>query len=55
MPSEALSVRLMGINGASNEIEGGTEEISFLIKYNCVNQSVFAVVPNIQYHSKTGK
>ena len=46
MPSESLSVRLSGINSASNGIGGGTgcNFISFVwIKYNYIDQSVVCV------------
>ena len=45
MPSESLSVRLTGINSASNGIDGGTgcNFIFFAIKYNYIDQSVVCV------------
>ena len=45
MPSESLSVRLSGINSASNDIDGGTgcNFIYFRIKYNYIDQSAVYV------------
>ena len=45
MPSESLSVRLTGINSASNGINGGIScnFIFFWIKYNYIDQSIVCV------------
>ena len=50
MPSESLSVRLTGINSASNGINGGTgcNFIFFWIKYNYIDQSVVCVAYSFQ-------
>ena len=50
MPSESLSVRLSGINSASNGFDGGTGcnfILFFSIKYNYFEQSLVCVAYSI--------